>query len=98
MDATERPHRSANSCWESMDCSARLQVWVGMGCIDCIVTNGARCNERKRGELSVLFDAKRKNVKDGFQLRARGSNYSTVTDFARLRGLSTSVPRAHAVW
>lgn len=24
-------------------------------------------------------------------------NYSTVTDFARLRGLSTSVPRAHAV-
>jgi salicylate hydroxylase len=24
--------------------------------------------------------------------------YSTVTDFARLRGLSTSVPRAHAVW
>lgn len=23
--------------------------------------------------------------------------YSTVTDFARLRGLSTSVPRAHAV-
>ena len=25
-------------------------------------------------------------------------NYSTVTDFARLRGLSTSVPRASAVW
>ena len=25
-------------------------------------------------------------------------NYSTVTDFARLRGLSTSVPRARAVW
>jgi len=24
--------------------------------------------------------------------------YSTVTDFARLRGLSTSVPRAQAVW
>ena len=24
--------------------------------------------------------------------------YSTVTDFARLRGLSTSVPRASAVW
>jgi hypothetical protein len=24
--------------------------------------------------------------------------YSTVTDFAKLRGLSTSVPRAHAVW
>lgn len=24
--------------------------------------------------------------------------HSTVTDFARLRGLSTSVPRAHAVW
>lgn len=23
--------------------------------------------------------------------------YSTVTDFARFRGLSTSVPRAHAV-
>ena len=26
------------------------------------------------------------------------SRYSTVTLFARLRGLSTSVPRAHAVW
>ncbi len=26
-----------------------------------------------------------------------GGNYSTVTDFARLRGLSTSVPRAQAV-
>jgi hypothetical protein len=26
------------------------------------------------------------------------SYYSTVTDFARLRGLSTSVPRASAVW
>mgnify|MGYP000659774050 CR=1 FL=1 len=25
-------------------------------------------------------------------------NYSTVTLFARLRGLSTSVPRAQAVW
>jgi hypothetical protein len=25
-------------------------------------------------------------------------DYSTVTDFAKLRGLSTSVPRAHAVW
>ena len=24
--------------------------------------------------------------------------YSTVTDFAKLRGLSTSVPRAQAVW
>lgn len=24
--------------------------------------------------------------------------YSTVTDLARLRGLSTSVPRANAVW
>ena len=24
--------------------------------------------------------------------------YSTVTDFAKFRGLSTSVPRAHAVW
>lgn len=24
--------------------------------------------------------------------------YSTVTDLARLRGLSTSVPRAQAVW
>lgn len=24
--------------------------------------------------------------------------YSTVTDFAKLRGLSTSVPRASAVW
>ena len=24
--------------------------------------------------------------------------YSTVTDFARLRGLSTSVPRARAAW
>jgi hypothetical protein len=26
------------------------------------------------------------------------SGYSTVTDFARLRGLSTSVPRASAAW
>lgn len=26
------------------------------------------------------------------------ADYSTVTDFARLRGLSTSVPRARAVW
>jgi hypothetical protein len=26
------------------------------------------------------------------------ADYSTVTDFARLRGLSTSVPRASAVW
>jgi hypothetical protein len=31
--------------------------------------------------------------------RARGpSHYSTVTLLARLRGLSTSVPRATAVW
>lgn len=29
---------------------------------------------------------------------ASTSLYSTVTDFARFRGLSTSVPRAHAVW
>ena len=29
---------------------------------------------------------------------ARAGHYSTVTDFARLRGLSTSVPRARAVW
>jgi hypothetical protein len=30
--------------------------------------------------------------------QGRGPGYSTVTDLARLRGLSTSVPRAHAVW
>ena len=29
---------------------------------------------------------------------AYSNNYSVVTDFARLRGLSTSVPRANAVW
>lgn len=29
---------------------------------------------------------------------AYSDNYSVVTDFARLRGLSTSVPRAKAVW
>lgn len=29
---------------------------------------------------------------------AYSNNYSVVTDFARLRGLSTSVPRAKAVW
>ena len=28
----------------------------------------------------------------------RGTPYSTVTDFARLRGWSTSVPRAIATW
>jgi restriction system protein len=28
----------------------------------------------------------------------RDADHSTVTDFARFRGLSTSVPRAHAVW
>ena len=27
-----------------------------------------------------------------------GATYSTVTDFAKLRGLSTSVPLASAVW
>lgn len=32
------------------------------------------------------------------QSRAFGINYSTVTDLARFRGLSTSVPRASAVW
>jgi hypothetical protein len=31
-----------------------------------------------------------------FRGRRRGHGYSTVTDFARLRGLSTSVPRASA--
>jgi len=30
--------------------------------------------------------------------RRRGSDYSTVTDFARLRGWSTSVPMTTAVW
>ncbi len=29
---------------------------------------------------------------------AYSDNYSVVTDFAKLRGLSTSVPRARAVW
>ena len=29
---------------------------------------------------------------------AQITHYSTVTDFAKLRGLSTSVPRAQAVW
>ncbi len=33
-------------------------------------------------------------VQDG---TTRDTAYSTVTDFARLRGLSTSVPRASAV-
>jgi phosphoribosylpyrophosphate synthetase len=31
-------------------------------------------------------------------VNVRGTNYSTVTDFAKFLGLSTSVPRAHAVW
>lgn len=30
--------------------------------------------------------------------RRSATVYSTVTDFARFRGLSTSVPRAHAAW
>ena len=32
-----------------------------------------------------------------YSMNARCHNYSTVTDLARLRGLSTSVPRAQAV-
>jgi hypothetical protein len=28
----------------------------------------------------------------------RRSNYSTVTDLARFRGLSTSLPRSRAAW
>lgn len=31
------------------------------------------------------------------EVRAALVNYSTVTDFARLRGLSTSQPREHAM-
>jgi hypothetical protein len=34
----------------------------------------------------------------GFKAMGSSNFYSTVTDFAKLRGLSTSVPRAHAVW
>ncbi len=33
-----------------------------------------------------------------FRLNAMTPPYSTVTDFARLRGWSTSVPLAVAVW
>lgn len=35
---------------------------------------------------------------DHTRVRVSVAAYSTVTDFARLRGLSTSVPRANAVW
>ncbi|MEN9864945.1 MAG: hypothetical protein RL748_535 [Pseudomonadota bacterium] len=31
-------------------------------------------------------------------VKEEGIGYSTVTDLAKLRGLSTSVPRASAVW
>ncbi len=32
------------------------------------------------------------------QINVLGDSYSTVTLLAKLRGLSTSVPLAHAVW
>ena len=35
---------------------------------------------------------------DARQAQGGHRTYSTVTDFARLRGLSTSVPRASAAW
>jgi len=59
------------------------------------------CNNRRRSRAFALrptlfratdFISSFQNLKD------EPRRYSTVTLLARLRGLSTSVPRAHAVW
>ncbi len=42
--------------------------------------------------------ASRFALSPSFLVRLTRPPYSTVTDLARLRGLSTSVPRAQAVW
>ena len=62
-------------------CTSRLQIAIPM--LGSVT--------RMRMALSVHASAD-----DPPTLRAPGP-YSTVTDFARLRGLSTSVPRASAV-
>ena len=50
-------------------------------------------NRKKAASSRAAYSLGTSNLKI-----AHWQNYSTVTDFARLRGLSTSVPRASAVW
>ena len=75
----------------------RRDVGVGRGGL------GLR-GERQRGQEAVSKDAtQRPHGAPRVSYFAAGllvpvRPYSTVTDFARLRGLSTSVPRATAVW
>jgi len=57
--------------------------------------------ERSRFDLLVVFGwtARCVFVRRSLDDSCHGDriNYSTVTDFAKFLGLSTSVPRAHAV-
>ena len=50
------------------------------------------------GEVSGAGQAVVPGADDDRVVARTGSRYSTVTLLARLRGLSTSVPRASAVW
>ena len=60
-------------------------------------------NNNVNVKLEVMFISKHKiiiiyNFFKYIKDSARGKVYSTVTDLARLRGWSTSVPRSTATW
>lgn len=61
-----------------------------------IVVQQSLHNDIRYLTLSILLVSKQKNSETQMRFTVASVFYSTVTDFAKLRGLSTSAPRCNA--
>ena len=81
-----------NAMTEVSIVTARTVMVVSTGSVDVPAITSLNRHAQERSSTRSTYEAIRTQF-----IESRGrKNYSTVTDFARLRGLSTSVPLATA--